>query len=292
MGATRVAAHAGSAAATVVTTSPTTNPTTTVRGSIAADVLGTSIPTRPRRERMATASPTPTTMPAAPDTSPMHAASARTPPRICRRVAPTARSNATSRRRCATSTLNVFQMTNEPTKSATPANTSRTVVKIPIASRTAAVPSAATCSPVTASAPSGRTPAMVSRSSRALMPSAALTSTSSTTPTLSRKRWAVGRSKPAIVAPSRLSVSPNPTMPTSVNVLRPSTSTTSTLSPSRNPACSAVLASTTTSCRPLGALPSRKDVAPARRGSAVTLVPKVGAPPGWIGFPSASMMRA
>ena len=64
-------------------------------------------------------------------------ASTRTPASTCRRVAPTARSSATSRRRWATSTLKVFQMTKEPTSTETPANTSSTVVKMPIASRTA-----------------------------------------------------------------------------------------------------------------------------------------------------------
>ena len=88
---------------------------------------------------------------------PIIPASMRTPASTCRRVAPTARSSATSRRRWATSTLKVFQMTKEPTTTETPAKTSSTVVKMPSESRTASVPSAATCSPVRASTPSGST---------------------------------------------------------------------------------------------------------------------------------------
>ena len=84
---------------------------------------------------------------------------------------------------------------------------------------------------------------MRSRSSLALTPSSARTSTSSTTPSLPSTCWAVGRSNPARVAPSRLSVSPKPMMPTRVKVRLPSWSTTSTESPSWNPAFFAVRAS-------------------------------------------------
>ena len=155
-----------------------------MRVSIAGEVVGISIPISFSSERMPTARPTPVSSPRAPATSPIDEASRRTPLRTCRRVAPTARRSATSRRRCATSTLKVFQMTKVPTRRATPAKTSSTVVKMPIASRTAAVPSAATCSPVTASAPSGSTAEIRPCRTSASTPSAASTSTSSTSPSL------------------------------------------------------------------------------------------------------------
>jgi hypothetical protein len=228
-----VAAKAGAMAATMVTSSPTAMETTTVRTSMAGAVVGTSMPVTLSSDRIPAARPTPRSNPSPPETSPISPASVRTPVSTCLRVAPTARSNPTSRRRCATRTLKVFQMTKDPTSSETPANTSSTVVKMPIESRTAALPSSATWRPVSTSTFSGRTPAMRSRSSGTATPLAAFTSTSSTSPTLSSTRCAVGRSKPASVAPSRLSVSPNPMVPTRVNRSRPPWSTTSTGSPRR-----------------------------------------------------------
>ena len=208
------------------------------------------------------ASPTPASRPTIPDTRPMSPASSSTPPRTCLLVAPTARSSATSRRRWATSTLKVFQMTNDPTSSATPANTSSTVVKMPKASWTESTAASAACSPVTASTPSGSSSAIRLRSSLASTPSSARTSTSSTSPSLPSTCWAVGRSNPASVAPRMLSVSPKPTMPTSVKVCRPSSKMTVTWSPTKNPALLAVCASTTSSWGPEGTWPSRRWPAP------------------------------
>ena len=244
-------------AATRVTRTPTSKAATIVRVSMAGEVVGISTPISFNRERIPAARPTPNNRPRPAENVPMSVASSRTPPSTCRRVAPTARSRATSRRRCATRTLKVFQMTKEPTSTEMPANTSSTVVKTPMASRTAAEPSAATWSPVSAWMSSGRIAAIRSRSSPALTPGSACTSTSSTRPTLSKTRCAVVRSKPAMVAPRRLSVSPKPMMPTRVNLCRPSWRTTSTLSPSWKPACSAVRASMATWSAPAGWRPCR-----------------------------------
>ena len=52
MGATRVAAHAGAIAATVVTSSPTASPATSVRVSTAGVVVGSSTPITSSRDRM------------------------------------------------------------------------------------------------------------------------------------------------------------------------------------------------------------------------------------------------
>ena len=161
-GATRVADQAGTTAATTVTTTPTSSAATTVRGSTAAAVVGTSRPIAPSRARIPVARPTPPSRPMVADTRPIAAASTTMPPSTWRRVAPTERSSATSRRRWATSTLKVFQMTKEPTNTETAAKTSRMFVNMPRPSRTAAELSSASSRPVSASDPAGRTAAMSS----------------------------------------------------------------------------------------------------------------------------------
>ena len=165
------------------------------------------------------------------DTRPIAAASTTMPPSTWRRVAPTERSSATSRRRWATRTLKVFQMTKEPTNTETAAKTSRMFVNMPRPSRTAAELSSASSRPVSASDPAGRTAAMSSRSSSALTPSSATTATWSTWPALPSSFWAVPVSNAAIVAPARLSVSPKPTTPTTVKAPVPSWKTMPARSP-------------------------------------------------------------
>ena len=216
-GATRVAPYAGATAATTVTTTPTSTAATTVRGSTAADVVGTSMPTAASSSRMPTARPTPASRPSADDTIPTTSASKTIPPSTWRRVAPTARSSAVSRRRWATRTLKVFQMTNEPTSRETAAKTSRMLVKMPRPSRIAAELWSATSAPVSASTPSGSRWAIASRSSVGVTDGSPTTSIWSTSPTLSSRSCAVRRSKAARVAPARLSVLPKPTRPTTVN---------------------------------------------------------------------------
>ena len=157
IGATRVAAHAGAMAATRVTRSPRPGRHDGPRLD-AGEVVGISTPISvkqgadTRRQADPEQQAQPTGERADQGRLEQH------PPSTWPRVAPTARSSATSRRRWATRTLKVFQMTNEPTRTEMPANTSSTVVKTPMASRTAAEPSAATWSPVSASTPSGRPP--------------------------------------------------------------------------------------------------------------------------------------
>ena len=61
---------------------------------------------------------------------PTAAASRITERRTCLRVAPTARNNASSRVRCATMMEKVFQMMNDPTKTAIAAKTMRMTLTI------------------------------------------------------------------------------------------------------------------------------------------------------------------
>ena len=203
-----------------------------MRGSTAADVVGTSMPTAASSPRIPTASPTPSSSPSPADTRPTTNASKTIPPSTWRRVAPTARSSAVSRRRCATSTLKVFQMTNDPTSSETAANTSRILVKMPSPSRIAADPWLATCvAGLRLHAVRAASRAIASRSSVGVTVASPSTSIWSTLPTLSSRCWAVRRSNAARVAPARLSVSPKPTRPATVNVPVPSWKTILTVSP-------------------------------------------------------------
>ncbi len=231
MGATRVAPHAGIAAATIVTPTPTARAAMRVRGSRATVVVGTSTPTSSSSRRMPTARPTPASRPSTVASSPTAAASTRMPPSTCRRVAPTARSRPTSRRRWATNTLKVFQMTKEPTSSDTAAKASSTWVKIAKPDCIAAAPSSASVAPLRTSIPCGTAAATRDRRSPASRPPPAMTEIWSTVPVLPSTCWAVVRSNPASVAPARLSLSPNPVMPTSVNARLPSCRRTRTMSP-------------------------------------------------------------
>ena len=81
----------------------------------------------------------------------MMAASSSTEPSTWPRVAPMARSRASSRVRWATRMLKVFEMMNQPTNRAMTAKTSRIVVKKAKPSLTSLACSSEACSPVTTS---------------------------------------------------------------------------------------------------------------------------------------------
>ncbi len=72
----------------------------------------------------------PSAAPARAATVPTIAASARTERNTCRRPAPSVRNSASSLVRCPIMIENVFQITNAPTNSATPANTRKNVVRM------------------------------------------------------------------------------------------------------------------------------------------------------------------
>ncbi len=100
-----------------------------------------------RPEAITTPSATPATEPMMPTTS----ASSRTDPSTWRRLAPTARSSASSLQRCAMTIANVLLMMKAPTSSETPAKTISALVKGPMMAPTVSRPSAATSSLVTTS---------------------------------------------------------------------------------------------------------------------------------------------
>ena len=110
--------------------------------------------------------PMPAMRPSADAINPVTNASTTTEVMTCRRLAPIARSSASSRVRCATMIENVLKMMNAPTNSAMNAKTSSAVRKNPSASCNCFACSSATSDDLTASTPFGSTAWMLDRRSR------------------------------------------------------------------------------------------------------------------------------
>ena len=133
-GSTRVARRAGTRPDTTVATMPTTRPAMIVRGSMTRPVLPRSRPKPCISARRPGASRTPPRMPSTDANAPMMMVSTITERNSCAREAPSVRSSANSRERCATVTENVLKIKKPPTSSATPAKTSSAVRMKPSAS--------------------------------------------------------------------------------------------------------------------------------------------------------------
>ena len=101
-GETRVARSAGPRPASTVTTIPTASDTTIVRVENTVLVVGSSTPSEANSPESSWARPRPATSPIAEAIVPTTAASATTDRSTWRREAPSARSSASSRERCAT----------------------------------------------------------------------------------------------------------------------------------------------------------------------------------------------
>ena len=125
IGGTRVARIAGRDAAISVTSTPTSIETTIVRVANTVPACGRSIPNETKSAFSPFASPSPRNSPASDARTPMMNASSITDVSTCRRVAPSVRSVASSRVRCAIVIDSVFAITKAPTNSATPPNASR-----------------------------------------------------------------------------------------------------------------------------------------------------------------------
>ena len=131
IGATRDARRAGETAAATVIVVPNTSETRTVLGAITSAVGGSFRPTAATSAFSPIASTIPTSTPMTDATSPTTAASTRTEVITCRRMAPSARNNASSRLRWVTTMLNVLKMMKAPTNKATNPNTSNPVRRNP-----------------------------------------------------------------------------------------------------------------------------------------------------------------
>ena len=116
---------AGRSAASTVITMPTSSETTIVRVLKTGLVDGRSMPNDTNRALSPRASPKPTNRPTIEAKTPITNASSRTEARTWRRVAPSVRSVASSRVRCATVIDSVLAITKLPTNRATPPKASR-----------------------------------------------------------------------------------------------------------------------------------------------------------------------
>jgi hypothetical protein len=130
IGGTCVARSAGRRLATRVRAVPTASETITVRVANTSPVTGRVTPLALNRASSALASPSPTKSPTAEARNPVTSPSSTTVQRTWRELAPSVRSVANSRVRCATVIESVLAMTNAPTKRAMPPKASRKYRKV------------------------------------------------------------------------------------------------------------------------------------------------------------------
>ena len=125
IGGTRVARRAGRTLAISVTIVPTRSETITVRVAKTVWPCGRSIPKVTKSLFSTLASPSPRNSPRTEPRTPITKASITTDQSTWRRDAPSVRSVANSRMRCAIVIESVFAITKAPTNSAMPAKASR-----------------------------------------------------------------------------------------------------------------------------------------------------------------------
>jgi len=171
-----------------------------------------------------------------------------------------------------------FAITKLPTKSAIPAKASRKPCRKVMNSFVSAASSSACCWLASTCVPSGSTSSMRPINSSSLRPASAATAISSSFPSLPKSRCAVGKSKPASVAPPIVATEPNLTMPEMRRRSARPAACTPTCCPTSKPSLSTVAASTTTWFGP-GHAPSTR-VSGLNGDSPCTIEkPRFGAPP-------------
>ena len=210
--------------------------------------------------------------------APTTSASSTIEPRIWRREPPSVRIVANSRVRCAIVIESEFAITKLPTKSAIPAKASRKPWRKVMNSFVSAASSSACAEASRTSVSAGRTSSSWRTSSSSVVPALAATAISSSLPCLSKSRCAVGRSKPASVAPPIVETDPNVTMPEMRRRSTGPTPCTPTCLPTSNPSLSAVDLSITTSRGP-GHDPATSSSGLKTESPSVMLKPRFGAPP-------------
>ena len=214
IGGTLVARIAGRSAAISVIPMPMASETTIVRVEKTVPACGRSMPTLTNSAFSPLARPSPRKSPVSDATTPITNASSITDQRTCRRVAPSVRSVASSRVRCAIVIDSVLAITKAPTNSATPPNASRKswrMFRKPLVSFDACF---ACAWPVRTCAVGGRIGRTSDTSSCGETFGFDARAIESSRPILSNSRCAVGRSKIESVAPPSELRPPNLTRPT------------------------------------------------------------------------------
>ncbi len=249
-----------------------------MRVSNSSPVFGSVKPTASNSANRPDASSRPRNSPITDATIPTTSASTKIENMTWRREAPSVRSVANSRVRCAIVIESEFAITNEPTNSAIPPNASRKPWRKVMNSFVSAASSCACASPVRACASGGRIGSISESSCWSETPGFAATAISSRRPSFSKSRCAVGRSKPASVAPPIERSEPNSTIP---EIRRRSTGP-STWTPISSPipksSLSATPESITTSSGP-GQAPSTSLSGLNGESPSAIAKPRFGAPP-------------
>ncbi len=251
-----MARRAGTSAANTVRSVPSSSETITVRVASTVPELGRSTSSALNSASIAGAKAIPASSPSTEAKIPITSASRTTEATICRRLAPTVRSIANSRVRCATVIEKVLKIRNEATKSATPAKIRSAVFRKPMNSPTSSRWESTFSSPVSACTEGGRDSERPAASCSGVTPSSAATLIWSSSPCLPVIRWASGRVITATLAPPNESTSPSVAIPTRVYWRAAALPATSIRSPISKPSASAVCLSITTSPSPAGLPPS------------------------------------
>jgi hypothetical protein len=199
--------------ATSVTRTPTSSETTIVRPLTTVPASGIESPNAPKSAESPFARPTPSARPAIEAARPITSASRATERMTWRREAPSVRSVANSRVRCATVMLSVLKITKAPTNSAIAPKASRNQRMKSTASETSFPSLSARASPLWTCAAAGRSGRTCAISASVETPGRAAIEIASN-PVFPSTRRAVGTSKTAIVAPPSESTSPNLASPT------------------------------------------------------------------------------
>ena len=220
---------------------------TAARGSNTSPEFGSVKPTASKSLKSPFASRSPRKRPTIDATTPTTSASTMTEPRTWRFVAPIVRSVANSRVRCAIVIESEFAMTNEPTKSAIPPNASRNPRRNEMKSFVSAASSAACSLPVLHLRGRRQDPLDLATSWASGTSGFAATAISSSWPTFLNSRCAVGRSKPASVAPPIVRPELNWTMPETFRCWTGPSACTPIVSPTAKSSFDAVSLSITTS---------------------------------------------
>ena len=255
IGGTRVARIAGRSAASSVTRIPTTSATTIVRVANTVPACGRSIPKWTKSAFSPFARPSPRKRPVIEARIPITSASSSTDISTWRRLAPSVRSVASSRVRCAIVIESVFAITKVPTKRATPPNASRKSLMIERKPFVSLVACAACPAAVRTSAVGGRIGLISFTSCCGLVPFVAAMLIASSFPSLWKIFCAVGKSKTEIVAPPSDETPPILTMPAILYGVTGPSATTPIVWPTLKFSLLAVCASIATSWSPTGHVP-------------------------------------
>ena len=278
IGGTRVARTAGRRLARRVTSTPTSSDTTIVRVSKTRPLFGSVKPTASKSWKSSRARPRPRKRPASEARIPTTSASITIDTSTCRREPPSVLIVANSRVRWAIVIESEFAITKLPTKSAMPANASRKPCRKVMNSFVSAASSSDCCAAEITWVLSGSTGRISSISCWSETPARAATATSSSLPSLSKSRCAVGRSKPARVAPPSEEAEPNVMIPEMRSRSAGPAAWTPTSSPTAKSSLSAVDSSTTTSPGP-GQAPSTSVSGLNCESPSAIEKPRFGAPP-------------